>query len=142
MFFDIGSLPNDIKTHKIVIFSKWLNLDPYFINSLHDLFYKQRVFFNSAPVLLNFFMNWASNVAWMYAYNHHYTETHLHLVYLCPCLRLGLFVSYLCALFFIFSLIFSLINHITLLKQTHLFLVHFLEFLLIFLDNKVDEESE
>ena len=65
----------------------------------------------------------------------------LYLVYLGPCLDLGLFMSYLLDLFFIFNLIFITINHIT-LKQTRLFFVHFLEYLLIFLDDNVDEESE
>ena len=50
-------------------------------------------------------------------------------------------MSYLRDLFFIFSLIFIFINHITLFKQTCLFLVHFLEYLLLFLDDNVDEES-
>ena len=48
---------------------------------------------------------------------------------------------YLCDLFFIFSLIFIVINHITSFKQTYFF-VHFLEHLLLFLDGNVDEESE
>ena len=51
-------------------------------------------------------------------------------------------MSYLCDLFFIFSLIFIAINHITSLKQTQLLFVPFLEYLLLFLDDKVDEESE
>ena len=45
-------------------------------------------------------------------------------------------------LFFIFSLVFVVINHITPLKQTHLFFVHFSECLLLFLDDNVDEKSE
>ena len=48
---------------------------------------------------------------------------------------------YLCDLFFSFSLISIVINHITSLKQTHLFFVHFVEYLL-FLDDDVNEESE
>ena len=44
-------------------------------------------------------------------------------------------------LFFILSLIFIVINHKTSSKQTHLFVVHFLEYLL-FLDDNVDEESK
>ena len=52
----------------------------------------------------------------------------LYLVYLCPCL--GQIMLYLCDLFFIFSFIFIVINHITLLKQKHLFFVQFLECLL------------
>ena len=58
----------------------------------------------------------------------------LYLLDLCPCLGLCIFISYLCDLFFIFSLIFIVINHIPSLKQSHFFL-HFLEDLLIFLDN-------
>ena len=42
----------------------------------------------------------------------------LYLVYLCPCLGLGLFMSYLCDLFFIFILIFIVINRNILFKQT------------------------
>ena len=64
----------------------------------------------------------------------------IYLVYLCPCLHQ--FMSYICDLFFIFSLIFSVINHIMSSKQTHLFFVHFLEYLLLFLVDNVDEESE
>ena len=43
-------------------------------------------------------------------------------------------MSYLCDLFFIFSLIFNAIN------QTHLFFIHFLEHLLLFLDDNLDEK--
>ena len=56
----------------------------------------------------------------------------LYLVYLCPCLGLGLFMSYISVPFFIFSLAFIAINHITSLKQAYLFFVHFLEHLLLF----------
>ena len=49
----------------------------------------------------------------------------LYLVYLCPCLGLGLLMSYLCDPFFIFSLILIVINHITSFKQMYLFFVHF-----------------
>ena len=43
----------------------------------------------------------------------------LYLVYLC--LGLDLFMLYLCDLFFIFSLIFIIINHVTVLKQFFIF---------------------
>ena len=66
----------------------------------------------------------------------------LYVIYLYPCLGLGLFMSYLNGLFFIFSLIFIVINSITSLKQTHLFFVHFLEYFLLFLNDNVDEESK
>ena len=66
----------------------------------------------------------------------------LYLVYLCPCLGLGLLMPHICDLFFIFTLIVIVINHITSFKQTFLFFVHFLENLLLFVDDNVDEESE
>ena len=56
----------------------------------------------------------------------------LCLVHLRPCLSLGLFMLYLCDLFFIVCLIFIAINHITSFKQTYLFFVHFLDIPFIF----------
>ena len=44
-------------------------------------------------------------------------------VYLCPCL--GLIMSHLRDVFFLFSLILIVINHITSFKQMYLFFVHF-----------------
>ena len=66
----------------------------------------------------------------------------LYLVYLRPCLALGLFMSYLCDLFSIFCLIFVAINHITLFKPTYLLFVHFLEYHLLFWDDNVDGKSK
>ena len=51
-------------------------------------------------------------------------------------------MSYLCDPFYIFSLIFIVINHINSFKQTYLIFVRFLKFLLLFLDDNVDKESE
>ena len=65
-----------------------------------------------------------------------------YFVYLCSCQGLGLFMSYLCDLFFILASFSLPFNHITLLKQRHLVFVHILECLLIFLDNIVDEEGK
>ena len=48
-------------------------------------------------------------------------------------------MSYLCDLPFIFSLIFVVINHITSLKQTHLFFLYFFVIFILFLDGNVDE---
>ena len=48
-------------------------------------------------------------------------------------------MSYLCDLFSIFSLIFIVINRTTSVKQSYLFFVHFLEYLLLFLDGNMDE---
>ena len=61
----------------------------------------------------------------------------LYLICLCPCLSLGLLMPYLRGLRFIFCLIFIAINHITSFKQTYLLLVHFLKYLLLFLDDYV-----
>ena len=76
-------------------------------------------------------------------YKHYYAERHIsYLVYFGPCLGLGLFMSHIGDLFFIFSLIFIAINSITLLKQKHSFYAHFLDYILLFLDDNVDEESK
>ena len=66
----------------------------------------------------------------------------LYIVYLCPYLGLGLVMSDLSDLFFIFSLIFIVINHIISFKQTYLFFCTFLEYLLLFLDENVGVESK
>ena len=56
----------------------------------------------------------------------------LYLIYLCTSPGQGLFMSYLHDLFFIFSIIFIVIYHITTFKQTYLFFVHFLGYLLLY----------
>ena len=61
---------------------------------------------------------------------------------MCPCLSLGLFISYVCDIFFIFNLIFIVIYLIISFKQAYLFFIHFLEYLLLFVGDNVDEESE
>ena len=71
------------------------------------------------------------NCAFPLIHNHHWSMSDL-----------GLFVSYLCDQFFIFSLIFIAINHTTSLKQTHLFFARFLEYLLLSLDDNVAEERQ
>ena len=65
----------------------------------------------------------------------------LYLAYLCLFLGLGLFMSYLCDLFYIFSIFFVVINHMTSFRQTLVFLI-FLEYLLIFLDDNEDDVNE
>ena len=55
-----------------------------------------------------------------------------YLVYLSPCLGLGLFMSYLCDVFFIFSLIFVIINHGDSLNRRIRFLCVFRIFPIIF----------
>ena len=51
-------------------------------------------------------------------------------------------MSYLCDPFSIFCLIFIVINHITSFKQAYLIFLHFLEYLLLFLDDNMDKESK
>ena len=51
-------------------------------------------------------------------------------------------MPYLYDLFSIFRPIFIVVNHITSFKHRYLFFVHLLEYLLLFLDDNVDEESE
>ena len=63
-----------------------------------------------------------------------------YLVYLCPFVGIGLL--YICDLFFIFSIIFIVINHTTSFKQTYLFYVIFLEYLPLSLDDNENEVSE
>ena len=73
-------------------------------------------------------------------YNHHYTLYISYLVYLSPCVGLGPFMLYVCDLFFIFSLIFIAINN--LIKTDALGYVYFLEYLLLFLEDILDDKSE
>ena len=66
----------------------------------------------------------------------------LYFVFLSMSRLMPVYVVY-CDLLFIFNIIFIAITHITLLKETHLFFfVHFLEYLLSFLDDKKDQESK
>ena len=64
----------------------------------------------------------------------------LYLLYFYPCLNLGLFMLYVCDLFFIFILIFIMINRTISCIQTYLFLCLLLWYALSFLDENVDEE--
>ena len=58
------------------------------------------------------------------------------------CIGLGLFVSYLGDLFFVFFSIFIIIDHIISLKQHSFSFACLLDHALSFLDVTVDEESE
>ena len=51
-------------------------------------------------------------------------------------------MSYICDLFFNFSLILIVINHINTFKQVFVFLYILLGYLQLFLDDNMDEESE
>ena len=110
---------------------------------LHAISYKQHFFSTQPQCCLTFWSELQMLLRCCLIHTTNFMLSHiLFLVYLFLCLDLGLFMLYLCDLFFIFSLIFSVINHITSFKQTYLFFVHFLEYLLLFLDNNVSEESE
>ena len=50
-------------------------------------------------------------------------------------------MSYMCDLSFIFSIIFIVSGYITLFKQMYLLFVQFLEYLLLFLDDNVEDEE-
>ena len=80
----------------------------------YTLFFISNFCFNSASMLLNFFMN-SSSVA--------YVSNAFYVQYICVHILTQL---YLCRIhvihFFIFSLIFIIINHIISLTQTHLFI--------------------
>ena len=105
-------------------------------------------FFNSAKL---------SNI--LGTYNRHYTETQfifsifvymstLRSIYIYLFisvyiyLGLRLFMSYWFDLFIIFNFTFIVMNHTTTLTQTYFFFVHFLDYLLLILDDDMDEESK
>ena len=64
---------------------------------------------------------------------------HLYLLYLLPCLDLGLFMLYLCDLFFIFILTFIMDNC---MNTDKLVLSLIFQNVLLFLDDNVDEECK
>ena len=73
-------------------------------------------------------------------YNHRYTFSISYLVYLSPYIGLGPFMLHMCDLFLIFSLIFIAINK---LIQTYaLVFAFFLEYVLLFLEDSLDDKSE
>ena len=78
---------------------KTSHLDTFLV---HAFFFISSAFLNSASVFLNFFMTWASNML------HRRSLVHisiiiiryfLYLLYLCPCLDIGVLMSYLCYFF-------------------------------------------
>ena len=75
-------------------------------------------------------------------YNHHYTFYVLYLVFSIfeSMYRPSPFMLYMCDLFFIFSLIFIVINN--LIKTDALVFIYFLEYLLLFLEDSLDDKSE
>ena len=106
-------------------------------------FLHETLFFNSASVLLNFFMNWAPDVAWvlLIAHNHHHTVTS----YICYIVLMSspsfIYVVSMWSIFFIFRLVFIMIDQLIPLKQTHLLSAHVPQYFILVLDN-INEESE
>ena len=68
------------------------------------LFFYKQPFFNLALVLLNSFEKLSFKCCLGVAWYTQILRRFLHLLYLCPCLDLGLFMSYICNLFFQFRL--------------------------------------
>ena len=95
----------------------------FFSKDIHACFYKQHVFAAQPQC--------CSTVSWIelqmflsccLIYVKINIPRHiLYLVYMCPCLCLGLFMSYLFDIFFIFSLIFIVTNNTSLFKEMYLF---------------------
>ena len=101
---------------------------------LHGFFYKQRFFSTEPQCCLTF--SWIELQMLLSCCLIHIsiiTVRHfLYLLNLCWCLHLGLFMSYLCDLFFIFIFIFIVINCIISWIQTHFFFCFFLKICPIF----------
>ena len=66
----------------------------------------------------------------------------LYLIFSCPCLSLVLFMLCLCDLFYMFIFIFIIANRMISWIQIHLFFCLFLEYVLLFLDDLVDQENK
>ena len=93
----------------------------------YTLFYKQRFFSTQPQCCLRFSeIELQMLLRWCLIHIAIITLRQiLYIVCLCPCLGLGLVMSYLCDLFFIScDLIFIVIYHITSLKQTYLFFLY------------------
>ena len=96
-------------------------------------FVRQR-FFSAQPYCFLTLLN---------TYKQHHTETSFYIYYVCPCLDLDLFMSYLCDLFFFFIFIFVMTCHIISRKHTRLsFFRHILKYLLLFFDDNIHKECE
>ena len=76
------------------------------------------------------------------ARNHHLNETHFKFsIFITMSWPSSIYVVSTGSIF-IFTLIFSTINHIISLKQRHLIFTHFLEYLILVLDDNMDEKGK
>ena len=108
------------------------------------LFYKQRIFSTQPQFCLTFHeLNFKCCLAIANTYSNHYGETHfVFSIFMSMSRPRSILMPYLCDPFFIPTLIFIVINHITSFKQSSLLFVHLLKCLLLFFDDNLDEESE
>ena len=120
------------------------NFSPGYWVKMHAFLYKQHFLFNLASVLLNFFLNWASNVAQVLlnTYKYHHNETLYIFTIIVFISRPRSIYVYLCDLLSISIFIFIMINCIIPWIQKHLFFCLFFEYVLSFLGDNVDEECE
>ena len=121
----IGESPYFIIFHTVLNFICCSVPTNVFVKSTSRFFLKPRN-------LLNFFMNWASNVAeeLLNTYKHHHTET---------LFVFSTFVSTSRSIYVVSMWsIFHFINSITSWIQTHLFFYFFLEYYPLFLDDNFD----
>ena len=111
---------------KLEIF--WICLEFFFhhvklLLHIHAFFYKQRVFSTQSQCCLT--LSWIELQmlfrCCLINKGIIIVRHIIHLLYLRPCLHLGLFMLYLCDLFFIFIVIFIMFNRIISWIQTHLF---------------------
>ena len=96
----------------------------YNLNHVYALFCYKQYFFTTQPQCCLIFLWVELQVLFRCCLIHINTIMQKHflcLLYLCPCLNLGLYMSHLCDLLFIFISIFIIINRIISWAETHLF---------------------
>ena len=110
----------------------------------HAFFYKQRFCLTQTQCCLTF--SWIEPQMLLRCCLIHISSIilrhFLYLLYLCPCLFLGLFYSYLCDLFFIIIFIFMMISRIISWIQTYMLFPLFFRLCPIVLRYNVDEECQ
>ena len=115
---DLVTFTEEILKEKLTFFAVAVIIS----RRLHVFFYKQRFFSTQPQCCLTF--SWIELQNWLKCCLIHINIIilrHFYLLYLCPCLDLGLWMLYLCDLFFIFPFIFIMSNRIISWIQTHLF---------------------
>ena len=108
-----------------------------------NIFYKRRFFSTQLQHCLNFSWNELHMLLrCCLIHKHHHTKMLLYLLNLCPCLDLTLFMSYLCDIFW-FSSLLPLWLIVSTHEHRHTYsLAYFLEYLLLYFDDNMDEKYE